>query len=237
MSALIVVLVGIATGLVVAPAREPRLAGLFRTAGRARSESPSLTPRIAGIAAGVAMLVLVGGVVGMILAVGSVVLAPRVFGRLESRATRSRRDSLERQAPVVADLLAATLASGAPMRTALAAVADAVGPPMAIAIRPVLAAIELGSDPASAWCTAPAEAGLASVASAIVRSERSGAPLAAQLSRIADDLRRQRQVAVESAVRSAGVAAVGPLAACFLPAFLLLGVVPVVAGLASGLLN
>ena len=235
MNAVAVVLAATATWLATAPAREPRLRRLLRSTSPARRDARVNAPRIAGALAGVACLVLVGGVIGVAAAVGCVVLAPRLFGRLESRAARSRRELLERQAPIVAELLAATLASGAPMRGALAAVADAVGAPMAGAIRPVVAAMELGADPASAWQALPDDAGLKVVADAVVRSERSGAPLAAQLSRIADDLRRARQVAIESAARSAGVSAVGPLAACFLPAFLLLGVVPVVAGLASGL--
>ena len=39
------------------------------------------------------------------------------------------------------------------------------------------------------------------------------------------------------AARVAGVQAVAPLAACFLPAFVLVGVVPVVAGVAGSLLR
>jgi hypothetical protein len=42
---------------------------------------------------------------------------------------------------------------------------------------------------------------------------------------------------VEVAARTAGVRAVIPLVACFLPAFILLGVVPVVAGLANELIG
>lgn len=171
------------------------------------------------------------------MAVGCLVVAPRMLGRLEPRTSRTRREHLERQAPAVADLLAATLTSGAPMRPALAAVAEAVGAPATDAIRPVVAAMELGSDPATAWQPLARDHALGAIAAAVVRSERSGAPLATQLARIADDLRRQRQTVVESAARSAGVSAVAPLAACFLPAFLLLGVVPVVSGLASGLLG
>jgi len=43
--------------------------------------------------------------------------------------------------------------------------------------------------------------------------------------------RRARQVAAQAAARRAGVLAVGPLGLCFLPAFVLVGVVPLVAGL------
>jgi hypothetical protein len=53
------------------------------------------------------------------------------------------------------------------------------------------------------------------------------------------ELRREHQRRVERAARSAGVKAVIPLAVCFLPAFFALGVVPIVASLASstGFLN
>jgi pilus assembly protein TadC len=52
---------------------------------------------------------------------------------------------------------------------------------------------------------------------------------------IAEELRRDARVRAEAAARSAGVRAVLPLVACFLPAFLLIGVVPVVASLAQSL--
>jgi len=71
----------------------------------------------------------------------------------------------------------------------------------------------------------------------MARSARSGAPLADVLSDVADDLRLARTRDVQVAARAAGVRAVGPLAACFLPAYLLLGVVPVVASLASDALH
>ena len=71
----------------------------------------------------------------------------------------------------------------------------------------------------------------------MVRSAASGAPLAGVLARVAEDLRRDRQQVVEVAARAAGVRAVAPLGACFLPAFVLVGVVPVVVSLATGLLS
>ena len=75
------------------------------------------------------------------------------------------------------------------------------------------------------------------VVAALIRSSESGAPMSTVLARIAEDMRRDRQRTVEVAARSAGVRAVAPLAACFLPAFLLTGVVPVVASLTGGLLS
>ena len=71
----------------------------------------------------------------------------------------------------------------------------------------------------------------------MARSARSGSPLSDVLSEVADDLRLVRTRDVQVAARAAGVRAVGPLAACFLPAYLLLGVVPVVASLAGDALH
>jgi hypothetical protein len=42
---------------------------------------------------------------------------------------------------------------------------------------------------------------------------------------------------VEVAARSAGVRSVAPLAACYLPAFILLGIVPVVASMATDMFS
>jgi Flp pilus assembly protein TadB len=236
-------LVALAAWLAVGAPPEPRLARMLDRSGgpsgRDRSRSPSGPPRGATVAAGgvagLALLLLVGGLAGAVLAMACVVGIPMATRTMESRDARQRREDLERQAPLLADLLAATLASGAPMRPALAAVGAAIGEPSLGALRPVLAAIDLGADPAVAWRTA--DGPLATVAAAVVRSTESGAPLSTVLARISDDMRRERQAAVEVAARAAGVRAVAPLAACFLPAFLLVGVVPVVASLAGALIR
>ncbi|WP_026240477.1 hypothetical protein [Parafrankia discariae] len=72
-------------------------------------------------------------------------------------------------------------------------------------------------------------------AAAIGRTESSGAKLAATLTRIGDRARQEAHAAAIAAARRAGVLAVAPLGLCFLPAFLLLGVVPVVIGSAPDL--
>jgi Flp pilus assembly protein TadB len=138
---------------------------------------------------------------------------------------------------VVVDLLAATLASGAAMRSSLAAVCVAVEEPAAACLSEVVAALDLGADPVEAWATVEHDPVLGALGAAAVRSARTGAPLSLLLSRLAEDMRRDRRAVVEVAARTAGVRAVIPLVACFLPAFILLGVVPVVAGLANELIG
>jgi hypothetical protein len=60
--------------------------------------------------------------------------------------------------------------------------------------------------------------------------------MAGALTRLADDLRADRSVAAEAAARRAGVLIVLPLGLCFLPAFLLAGLVPVVVALLGDVL-
>jgi pilus assembly protein TadC len=63
-----------------------------------------------------------------------------------------------------------------------------------------------------------------------MRSGRSGAALALALHRAADTARAAAETAGDAAGRRAGVLLVLPVGLCFLPAFVLLGVVPVAVG-------
>ena len=69
------------------------------------------------------------------------------------------------------------------------------------------------------------------------RSARAGSSLAAGLAELADETRRQAHDTATAAAERAGVAISGPLGLCFLPAFVCLGIVPVVIGLASTVLG
>jgi pilus assembly protein TadC len=60
----------------------------------------------------------------------------------------------------------------------------------------------------------------------MARSLDTGAPAAEALTRLADDLRRERRTLADQAARSVGVRAAAPLGLCFLPAFVLVGIVP-----------
>lgn len=168
---------------------------------------------------------------GIAAGVAIAVLGPRLLAKLESRSDRERRQALHRQSADCADLLAACLASGAAVTTAVDAVARSLGEPIALPLRALVTEMLLGADGRVAWSTLTDDPGLGPLARAVVRSMESGAPLAQLLPGIADDLRREVAREAQAAARSAGVRAVAPLAACFLPAFFLLGVVPVVASL------
>lgn len=201
-----------------------------------RARAPRLgdprTMRIASAGVGLVLALAWGGAFGLAIGLLVAVLLPRVVARLESRGTRARREALARQAAPAADLLAACLTSGAPLPSSVAAVAEALGDPIAQPLRSLVDSLEIGADPRTAWQVLAREQPLAPIARAAARSHESGAPLSDVLRGASADLRRAHHAHAEAAARASGVKAVGPLAACFLPAFLLVGIVPVVVSLA-----
>lgn len=220
---------------VVAVMAPPRYRRSMRRGSGVRIADPRVVRAVAAIA-GVIIAFTWGGWFGIVLGLVTAVLAPIAVGRMESKADRHRRERLAAQAAMVADLLAACLLAGAPLSRATRAVADASGAPISEPLHRLVHAIDLGADPVIAWQSLDIDA-LAPLGRAVARSASTGAALSPLLVGIADDLRRDERARGEAAARAAGVKAVGPLAACFLPAFVLLGVVPVVAGLAAPFLN
>jgi hypothetical protein len=167
----------------------------------------------------------------------------------DHQANRRRTAESARLAPLAADLLAACMAAGSTPAKASEAVATALHPPepltsttdfaafeLASRFREVSALLRLGGNPVTCWRPLGAEPGLLPLSQAAARACLTGAPPAEAVAWTADDLRAAHHSAGTAAARQAGVRSVGPLASCFLPAFLLIGVVPVVIGLAQHLL-
>ncbi|MCA1565809.1 MAG: type II secretion system F family protein [Acidobacteria bacterium] len=95
--------------------------------------------------------------------------------------------------------------------------------------------LAMGSDGEQAWQPALECPDTARFARAARRSGRSGAALSAALAVLATEARAGVREQSEARAQRAGVLITGPLGLCFLPAFLALGVVPVVIGLAGRL--
>jgi Type II secretion system (T2SS), protein F len=195
-------------------------------------------PRVACGAAALALALVVGGPAGVVLAALLAVAGPRLLGRLEPSAVRAERERLVVEMPMVLDLLAACLAGGATLAAAVLAVAAADPGPSGDRLRRVAAALSVGTPPAEAWTalgTEPEE--LAAVSRAFRRADEGGAPVADVVARLASEQRAEAQARAVRAAKRVGVLAVAPLGLCFLPAFVLLGVVPVVAGLVGPVLS
>jgi pilus assembly protein TadC len=237
-AAVAAVTLSLLAGLVVAGPAGPEV-GLRRlrpdpaVGQQLRLPVPGWTPPAVAVAAMVALL---AGHGLPALALVAVAAAARGPGARRTRAEAQVRARLTRDLPRAADLLATCLEAGAEPASALGEVAAAIGGPLAARLRPVALALAAGSTAAAGAGSGGPDDPVERLVRTLVRAGETGAPLASSVRDLAADEReRARWDALERA-RRAGVQAVGPLAACFLPAFVLVGVVPVVVGVARSLL-
>jgi Flp pilus assembly protein TadB len=185
--------------------------------------------------AGVAAAAFLGGAVGLTaapLAAGATWL---VIERAEPAQIRRDRDLARRDLPHVVGLLADALRSGQPPDAALAVVAGALPGPAAARLADLVPRLRLGVDPMQAWADLAADPALGPLGRALARAHRTGTPVVPAVDRLADELSRSARAEVEDRARAVGVKAAVPLGLCLLPAFVLVGIVPVVAGLLTSL--
>jgi len=180
---------------------------------------------------------LAGFVGGLVFGCAVGAAATFVVLRRGARSERSRATvgSVGRQLPAALDLLAACLAAGAAPAQALAAVGEAFDGDVGSMLSSVARLAMLGAPVETAWATCLSDPRWAPIARAVIRAHHSGAALTDVLVHLADDRRRALRTDAQAAAERAGIAIVLPLGACFLPAFVLVGVVPVVAGFAHAL--
>ncbi|SCF12223.1 Type II secretion system (T2SS), protein F [Micromonospora matsumotoense] len=201
------------------------------TGRRTGSRRPGWWPdrvRLGAALAGLAVLLLAGGWSGALGGALTTLVADRLLRRIEPRAVRESRLREAADLPLAADLLAAAMRAGAPVDRSVLAVADALDGPLAVRFGRIGRTLLLGGEPPEAWVHLAPVPGADRVVGAALRSSRSGAALAGALTRVADDLRADRSTAAEASARRAGVLIVLPLGLCFLPAFILAGLVPVI---------
>ncbi|MFF7335190.1 type II secretion system F family protein [Streptomyces sp. NPDC008150] len=219
------------TGLLAAPAPVARTR-LALPVGRLRRWLPALGIVVAG-------WVLVGGIVGAGL--GLVVAAGLWRWRLRQTAAVPEPEfdaaHAGRQLPLAADLLAACIAAGAGTVAAARAVGEALGGPVGDRLAHGAAEARLGGAPADAWRGLAVLPGAAGLARLLERADESGVPAVAPVARLAADARAEWVRAATTRARRAAVMVTAPVGLCFLPAFIAVGVLPVVIGLAGGVLG
>lgn len=204
---------------------------------RPTGAAPTLVARVAaarrlvGALAGLAVALLVRGWLGVAVGLAVALLSPLVFGRLEPAANRARRAELVRAAPLVADLIGSTMLAGIPVELAIPAVARAVGGDAEVVLGQLSLRLRMGADPGEAWLALGREPGFEILGRAAARSARTGAPLADILLESGVALRAKANAEGLAQVHAAGVRSVVPLGLCLLPAFVLLGIVPIIAGM------
>lgn len=149
------------------------------------------------------------------------------------RAARAERDTDPAALAAAWELLAVCLQAGLPVATAVAASAADLDGDTGERLRRVAGLLTLGADPAPAWRGIEHLPALATFARAAGRSAGTGAALAQVARAEAERVRSVLLDTAEARAQRAAVLIAGPLGLCFLPAFLVLGIAPVVIGLAS----
>ena len=132
--------------------------------------------------------------------------------------------------------MAVCLEAGLPVASAVAAAAASLDGSTGVALRRVAGLLELGADPAEAWQIAQEHPAAAAFARTAARSAATGAALARTARAESTRVREALTDIAEARAQRAGVLITAPLGLCFLPAFLVLGVAPVVIGLAGEVL-
>lgn len=176
---------------------------------------------------------LFGGVVGVGAGIGCGAAVWVVLGRTEDPAVVRRREALVEDLPTGVDLLGSCLDSGAAPQTALLTVSRALGGPVGEEFLAIRHRLDVGVDPAHVWRSVATHPQLAPLGRAVGRAHETGAPVGQAVHRLAEELRERARADVEMRARSIEVKAAAPLGLCLLPAFVVLGVVPMVVGVFS----
>jgi hypothetical protein len=174
-------------------------------------------------------------------AAAGLLLAAAAAGAGVLTARRARRDvalAPEPDTELAAgwELLAVCLEAGLPVAVAVTAATGPLRGAVGARMRRTAGLLELGADPAAAWLAAEQLPALATFARAAGRSAGTGSALAQVARAEAERIRATLLDTAQAKAQRAAVLITAPLGLCFLPAFMVLGIAPVVVGLAGEVL-
>jgi tight adherence protein B len=176
-----------------------------------------------------------GGIGTVAVGLGLVLL---VVGRVwTDRLVAAARgaDQPDFDVQVVLELVAAAMRSGAGVPRALEATGVAVGGPDGAVLTRAAHALVLGASWERSWADAPAA--LEPMVRALRGAWLDGAAPGEALRAAGEEVRHERRSGARTAAARLGVRLVLPLGVCYLPAFVLVGLVPVLLALGIGLLT
>lgn len=155
--------------------------------------------------------------------------------RTPSRADVTAGAPVRVELTVVLDLLSSALGSGAGIPRALEATGDALGGPDRVILRGAASALLLGASWDAAWAGTGER--FAHVAEALQPAWVHGAAPRDALRLAGVRIDQDARTRARTAAARLGVHLVLPLGVCFLPAFVLIGLVPVLLSLGAGVLG
>ena len=226
----------LAAALLVAGGRygPQRLGALHHSPPAVEQPPPTLRTSwvVVGAAAAAALGWVAAGPVAALVLLGAAAAAGVAAMR---RAAASTDPAVEPPTDLAAawELLAVCLEAGLPVALAVTAAAESLRGAVGVRLRRISGLLELGADPTAAWRSAEDIPALSAFARSAGRSAATGSALATAARAEASRIRAELTEAAQASAQRAGVLITGPLGLCFLPSFLVLGIAPVVAGLAG----
>ena len=192
--------------------------------------------RLSTLLLGLAIAVFFSNVAGVVAGALLAALGPLVIERLESGSTRNHRVQYETALPTLAMTLAVSLRAGLTLTRALEI--SAIGVPDVIRedLERTVRAMQRGGHAQAFLDLGQRIPAWQSMTIPIARAIDIGSPLSAVLQDLAIEEARNHHDRVMIAARRLGVKATIPVALFLLPAFVFLGVVPLVFSLAHTLI-
>jgi Flp pilus assembly protein TadB len=185
---------------------------------------------VAPLGSALAVLVVLDGATGLVLAAAIAWVVHRGAHRASTRQERTAAARRALELPMAVEVLASCLTIGATQEQALNAVAHGLGGSLGADFRRVSGALGVGAEVGEAWSLVAAS-DVRPLGSLLARAHLTGAAVGPQLWMLADQLRQAARTVAMDGARTLGVRASGPLGLCFLPSFVLIAVVPLVLSL------
>lgn len=214
-------------------ARRPRIIDPADRRQRPRLGAHLLaTPRGSATAAGIGGLgvaMVIGGPVGAALGASLGIGAWFWLRRISaSQASQYSADDDYARTAIAAELLAAAVRAGCPTTVAVTVVGSSIGGRLGEALRTASATAQVGGAPTRAWSALTERPTWRPLGRALAAADTRGASPVRALQRVAFDARSEAKWSAESRARALGARAAAPLGLCFLPAFVLLAIVPII---------
>lgn len=239
-----IVLGALLLDLTASVARPPARRVVDVTLRTGRSPRSSLPRRHLTVGVAEAMAAIVGTAALTLIAsasptLGLLAVAAAVAALVRRRGAARRCAAAARDAalPELIDALVVLIRSGLTPTLAWRELPSCAPPVLEAPVRRVVAAIDRGASFADALTDVVDDLGSSARAllDVLVTADRYGLPLVPALDRLASDAADERRRVVETRARQLPVRMSLPLVACTLPAFTLLGIVPILAATLSSL--
>lgn len=177
-----------------------------------------------------------GSGLGPVIGAGSGLAVAWWASHLTPSTEAQQQRCMVRDFPMTLGFMASVVQSGAPLRLAAESVSEVTDDLNARRLRDVIARCDVGFTDAEAWRTLADDPVWGELSRELARCVDTGATTGTVLESAAIAASQSADAEAMTRARTVGVSSALPLVCCFLPAFLLVGVIPIIGGLIGGYL-